>query len=224
MQSKTWNTQSDDVQQQQMAPSLRPSARHNETELYDSAGEYEGAPRTVPRALKVVGYGLVILALFGMSVLAGMLSEHKSINLAAFKKAPQGEVKGEATTKGSSLSVGQSSDVNQAPGVQEKTATLTADNPYFQYLDTIKGIDITVTRQPLPDDFKANPNALQKLAGNIGATQTIPGTKQGTAYMLAAPGAQVVVFVYGDKLIFLRSLQHISNDDWKGYIDSFKPQ
>jgi hypothetical protein len=226
MQTNPWNARQHELRQQQhtvQEPAAAQSVHANPVTVASEESFHKDGRKIHP-ALKGVGYVAAIIGLFGLSVLAGVLSDHKPVNLALFHKTSQGEVKGDSTTNGSSLHVGQSSDVNQAPGVQEKTGVMTADNPYFQWVDAIKGIDITVTRQPLPDDFSGNPNALQKMATNIGANQTLSGTKHGTAYMLSASNAQVVTFVYNDKLIFLRSLQQISTDDWKAYIDNFRPQ
>jgi hypothetical protein len=180
--------------------------------------------------LRGIGYAVLILVLFAMSVLAGMLSDGKAINLAAFKSAPQGEVKGESTTAESGpqtssysgLSVSGASEVGQASGSNDNNSTLTPSSPYYQYVETYKGKEITVARQPLPDDFKGDPANLQRMAVSVGANQPFSTDKWGKAYLMASGDVHVVMIANHQRMVFLRSLQPLSQADWKTYIDTFQ--
>jgi hypothetical protein len=91
------------------------------------------------------------------------------------------------------------------------------------FTDTINGVDITVSQQPLPESFESDPSGqLKKVAENFNAKKEI---KAGglTAYIgTSAKGPQSVVFVRGDLLIFLFSQREIPDQIWGTYILSLE--
>jgi hypothetical protein len=172
--------------------------------------------------LKGTMWTFAILALFCLSVAAGMLSDGRRPNADnVLRRAAKGEVQS-ATTEAShsGLQMAQSLDVNQAQGAENVT-TLTSDSPFYQYKDKLGDIDVTVSRQPLPNDIKGDSQGLSKLVASIGSpNQQLPTAKWGTAYLLSSPSAQIAVFANDRTLVFVQSLQPRPAADWKTYIDN----
>lgn len=188
----------------------------------------EERPRKGHPVLKSVGLIVGLAGLFCMSTLAGMMADGKRPFVALFKNtAQQAEVKGVSTTVPSpssgsvGLAVTSASEVGQASGTNDNNATLTPSSPFYQYVDTLGSDHITVARQPLPDDFKGNPGELKGLAARIGASQSFSTNKWGMAYMMTSGDVQVVVVANNQNMVFLRSTQQHSKDDWKQYIETF---
>jgi len=96
-------------------------------------------------------------------------------------------------------------------------------DPVYAYVDKINGVSISISEQPLPDDFKSNPSSkVEKLATgfNADAKITVSGT---TAYIgTSSDGAQSVILYKKSTLILIKSVARISNNDWANYINSLK--
>jgi hypothetical protein len=87
------------------------------------------------------------------------------------------------------------------------------------YTDKIKNIPITVSQQPLPANFAANPDKeVENIAKNFSAKEVIEagGTKAflGTSFK----GPQSVILHKNKLLIFLYSDNKIEKEDWAVYI------
>lgn len=94
-----------------------------------------------------------------------------------------------------------------------------AQKKVASYTDTLNGVPITVSQQPLPDSFKDDPDGqVKKIAENFSANKEI---KAGglVAYLgTSAKGPQSLVLKRGDLLIFIFSQRAIPDDVWGTYI------
>ncbi len=91
------------------------------------------------------------------------------------------------------------------------------------YKDSIGGVEITVSQQPLPDDFdKDTTEKVKKLAEGFSATKTV-ATANPTAYIgTSVKGPQTVIFSKKDLLVFIQSTKEIDDHDWAEYITNLK--
>lgn len=94
-------------------------------------------------------------------------------------------------------------------------------DPYYVYVDTIKGTTVRVSEQSLPESFKNDTGKqIADLAKEYNATTTIEAS--GTTVYIgdSAKGPQSVIFTKKNLLILITSEKKIGNDDWKRYIES----
>ncbi len=91
------------------------------------------------------------------------------------------------------------------------------------FVDSIGGVDITISQQPIPEDFKEDTDAkVKKLAEGFSATKTI-ATANPTAYIgTSAKGPQTVIFAKKDLLVFMQSSKKIDDVDWASYVTNLK--
>lgn len=91
----------------------------------------------------------------------------------------------------------------------------------YAFVDTINGIQINVSQQPLPESFKKDTaGSLAALAKDFNANEKITVGTQ-TAYIgTSEKGPQSVIFAKDNLLILMRSSQAIPNDYWGVYINS----
>lgn len=91
------------------------------------------------------------------------------------------------------------------------------------YTDSIGGVAITISQQPLPEAFKQDTDAkVRKMAEDFSATKTI-ATANPTAYVgTSAKGPQTVIFSKKDLLVFIQSTKEIDDHDWAEYITSLQ--
>lgn len=87
------------------------------------------------------------------------------------------------------------------------------------FQDSIGGVAITISQQPLPQGLKEDTdNKVKKLAADFAATEVI-STSNPTAYLgTSAKGPQTVIFSKKDLLIFIQSTKEIDTHDWAEYI------
>src|ERR1700741_4486445 len=80
------------------------------------------------------------------------------------------------------------------------------------YKDSIGGVPITISQQPLPDSFKKDTaDEVRKLAENFSATEVL-STANPTAYLgTSVKGPQTVIFSKKDLLVFIQSARKIDN-------------
>lgn len=90
--------------------------------------------------------------------------------------------------------------------------------PVFAYEDSIGGVAISVSQQPMPDSLSGGQVA--ELAKKFNATNELKagGT---TAYLgTSAKGPQSVIFAKADLLILIKSEENIGDKQWIAYINS----
>lgn len=110
-----------------------------------------------------------------------------------------------------------------ASGKTSQQTAYNADKQLYSYTDTYLEGTITVSQQPLPSEFKANPDSLQTVAAAIGATSTFE-TAFGKAYVATSSNetSQRLVFIRRELLISMESTKKYDNDAWKLYIESLR--
>jgi len=91
------------------------------------------------------------------------------------------------------------------------------------FKDTIGGVPVTVSQQPLPEPFKANPDEeIKKVAENFSATEVISEANPRIYLGNDVKGPQTVIFHKNDVLVFILSSQPIDNKQWVAYITELK--
>jgi len=127
--------------------------------------------------------------------------------------------------------LGQSATPEYKPVLPDGSERSTSSNQVLydpekkvaSYKDTISGINITVSQQPMPDSFSDDPDGeVKKLAENFSATKEI---KAGglTGYLgTSAKGPQSMVLKKRNMLIFIFSEKTIPDQDWGIYISSLE--
>lgn len=94
-------------------------------------------------------------------------------------------------------------------------------NPVFAYTDSIDGVSVSVSQQPLPSSFKDNQSSkVAELAKSYNASNKLDA--DGTSVYIgdSAKGPQSVIFTKNDLLVLIKSQQRVSNESWVRYIKS----
>lgn len=93
--------------------------------------------------------------------------------------------------------------------------------PVYTYLDQLNGIQINVSQQELPQNFKSNQDGeLEKLAKNFQANNVIKVDSIIVYHGANESGVQSLIFIKGNLLITIRSSNTISDDTWAAYISA----
>lgn len=95
------------------------------------------------------------------------------------------------------------------------------NDPVYAYADTVGGVAISVSQQPLPKSFENNTSQqVAELAKQYNATVTISASGT-TAYIgTSADGPQSVIFTKNNLLVLIKSQQTLDDTSWKDYITS----
>lgn len=95
------------------------------------------------------------------------------------------------------------------------------NDPVYAYADTIGEVPIRVSEQPLPEQFRSNPEGqTAELAQQYGATETID-VEGNTLYVgTSTKGPQSAIFTKNNLLILIKSEQKIKNESWAKYARS----
>lgn len=96
-------------------------------------------------------------------------------------------------------------------------------NAVYAYTDTIDGTSIIVSEQPLPDDFKSDPDgSVQKLAESFSADRTLSAGDYTVYIGKSAKGPQSLIFTTHSLLVLIKSSATVSDDHWVRYIKSLQ--
>ncbi|HET9721527.1 MAG TPA: hypothetical protein VFP32_00665 [Candidatus Saccharimonadales bacterium] len=96
-------------------------------------------------------------------------------------------------------------------------------DPVYAYADKINNIQIDVSEQPLPDNFKNNTDdKIQQLAQGFNATDKITAQDITVYIGTSSKGPQSVIFTEHGLLILIKSNSMLSNNQWIAYISSMK--
>jgi len=96
-----------------------------------------------------------------------------------------------------------------------------SSEPVFAYNDTIAGISVNVSQQPLPKSFESNVDTqVAELAKQYSATNQISAGDTKVYIGTSSKGPQSLIFVKNNLLILIKSQQKIDNKDWSKYIES----
>ncbi|MGB4967321.1 MAG: hypothetical protein WBO35_03920 [Candidatus Saccharimonadales bacterium] len=96
-------------------------------------------------------------------------------------------------------------------------------NPVYAYPDTVAGVSVIVSEQPIPDDFKSDlSGSIEKLSDGYSAGRIFD--VDGTLVHIgkSAKGPQSLIFTKRDLLILIKSTSTVSDDQWKTYIRSLR--
>ena len=93
----------------------------------------------------------------------------------------------------------------------------------YTFNDIYQGAHITVDQQATPAQLKDSQTEVNKLAKNIGATDTFT-TTLGAVHITPATesGGQRIVLVNNRMLMFIQSTKTLSNDTWVTYIQDLQ--
>lgn len=95
--------------------------------------------------------------------------------------------------------------------------------PVYAFADTIDGINIAISQQALPDEFKTNTaKEIEDLAKSFDASEILTIDNMSVYIGTSAKGPQSVIFSKNNLLILIKSTSKISNSSWASYIRSLK--
>jgi hypothetical protein len=96
-------------------------------------------------------------------------------------------------------------------------------NPVYAFVDSLGGVSISVSEQPLPIDFQnSTVSKIALLAQSFGATEKI-SVNDLVAYIgTSAKGPQSVIFTRSKLLILIKSSASLTSDQWIGYISKLQ--
>jgi hypothetical protein len=170
--------------------------------------------------------GVIVLALVALAVFGGRHNSH-----------PGGKTAHGNTAKASVLSASQQPHNNspQYNTLLPKGKTIgqlggwgrvspPENNPVYAYADKIEGMAVTVSEQPLPDDYIASPQShISGLAKQFNATKQLMTPTDAYAYIgTSVQSAQSVVAGKQGLLILIHSTQPIHESSWVAYLDSLQ--
>ena len=96
-------------------------------------------------------------------------------------------------------------------------------DPVYAYTDTLSGVAISVSQQPLPESSQGNTSqALADIAKNLNATTKLSGTDTEAYVGTNSKGPQSVVFTKNYLLILIKSQDKISDASWAQYIKTLR--
>ncbi len=96
-------------------------------------------------------------------------------------------------------------------------------DPAFAYVDVLDGIQLNVSQQQLPDNFKQDKDGeLAKLAEQFSANQKITMGENVVYIGTSSKGPQSAITSIGGLLILIKSSGPLTNDQWSGYIASLE--
>ena len=95
-----------------------------------------------------------------------------------------------------------------------------SSDPVFAYNDTIDGVSVTISEQPLPAVFAENPEAQVEEITKGGAYRQLASGDIKIQIGNSSQGPQSVVFAKNDLLILIKSQQKVDDKEWVKYIES----
>ncbi len=92
----------------------------------------------------------------------------------------------------------------------------------YSFTDSLNGVPLTVSQQPIPATFSSASQALSSVAKSMNAKTIIPTSSGLPAYEVfnANTSIQSLVFTMNNLLIFIQSNFQHSNAEWTNYINS----
>jgi uncharacterized protein YbaA (DUF1428 family) len=94
-------------------------------------------------------------------------------------------------------------------------------DPVFAFADTIDGIPVSVSQQPLPASFKGDAvNQTAEVAKKFNATDKIEAGGIDVYVGTSIKGPQSVIFTKDNLLVFIKSEKKIKDTSWAAYAHS----
>lgn len=95
--------------------------------------------------------------------------------------------------------------------------------PVYTYIDRIDGININVSEQSLPEDFKTDTEQkVKNLATSFNASQKITTNEKSIYIGQSRDGAQSIIFSKNNLLVFIKTDKKINNSSIVSYINSLE--
>ncbi len=96
-------------------------------------------------------------------------------------------------------------------------------NPVYAFTDTVQGVSIIVSEQPLPDDFKDNTQSkLGEFATNYNANRFITVDDTVVYIGTSSKGPQSLIMTKDSLLILIKSTTSLNDEQWTAYIHSLR--
>ncbi len=96
-------------------------------------------------------------------------------------------------------------------------------NTVYAYPDSIDGVPVSVSQQPIPDNFQDAPaESVKDLAASFQANEKITADNTTVYLSTLNNGSQMIIFTKDDVLVFIRSEQVVTNQSWVAYINSLE--
>lgn len=97
-------------------------------------------------------------------------------------------------------------------------------DPVYTYVDSIGGVQINVSEQPLPDTFKSDTaNKISQMAVSFNATDKFTAANNVAVYIASSDtGTQSIIFTKAGLLVLIKSNAPISNNQWTAYISALR--
>lgn len=96
-------------------------------------------------------------------------------------------------------------------------------DPVYAFTDTLEGVSISVSEQPLPESSRGNASSsLADIAKNLNATTKLDGGDTEIYIGNNSQGPQSVVFTKNYLLILIKSQNKISDTAWIQYINTLR--
>ena len=93
----------------------------------------------------------------------------------------------------------------------------------YAYTDTIAGIPITVSEQPLPKELQGDTESkLEDLAKNYGANRFITADATKVYIGTSVKGPQSIIFSKQSLLVLIKAASALNDEQWKLYIASLR--
>lgn len=94
-------------------------------------------------------------------------------------------------------------------------------DPVFAFADTVDGVSVSVSQQPLPESFKTDiEGRVAELAKKFNATTQLEADDMTVYVGTSAKGPQSVIFTKKGLLVLIKSQQKIQDSAWTAYISS----
>ena len=198
---------------------IRHEVRHRQVDKHDDEISINihlphlSIPRLRIPWKKVLGWGSVVAVLLAAvistpSVLDGFSSSNNQTSEQTLSNAPvYSPLTPETVTNG------------QVSGAQYDNK-----KQLYKYNDEYKGVSLTISQQPIPDQLRDDPAKIADIAKtSINATEIIR-TTNGDAYIVTdeKTNTQRVVLVHRQLLVFIQSYDRLENVDWLVYIQNLQ--
>lgn len=95
-------------------------------------------------------------------------------------------------------------------------------NPVYAYTDKIENIDIIVSQQPIPDDFKKDASKIKQFAQTYSAGHEITDGDTRIYSGVAEDGPESIIFSKNNLLIFIKADRALAESELISYIRSLQ--
>lgn len=104
-----------------------------------------------------------------------------------------------------------------------KRVTPADKEPVFAFADTISGVPVLVSQQPLPENFKKNVEGeVSKLAAQFGANDKVSADDQTIYIGTSIKGPQSAIMARRGLLVLIRSESKVENQAWTDYATALR--